>query len=75
MGCSDAQGSARPEALQEPFGAVAVKAACPGWADATYRRFLLKHAEGNGTQTELFVRVARDSYRLRAAVALLGTMI
>jgi hypothetical protein len=51
--------------LQEPFNAAAVKAACPGWADATYRRFLLKHAEGNGTQTELFVRAARDSYRLR----------
>jgi hypothetical protein len=51
--------------LQEPFNAAAVKAACPGWADLTYHTFLPLHVEGNGTATELFVRIARGSYRLK----------
>jgi hypothetical protein len=51
--------------LSEPFDAEAVRRACPGWADRTYRVFLAKHAKGNpGRNTELFVRVATGLYRL-----------
>jgi len=50
--------------LKEPFDAAMVKEACPGWADRTYHVFLGKHAVGNGSTTELFVRVDRGLYRL-----------
>lgn len=53
--------------LKEPFNADMVRSACPGWADKTYNVFLSKHAVGNGTTTELFVRVALGSYRLNTA--------
>lgn len=51
--------------LKEPFDAAAAKRACPGWAEATYRTFFGKHAVGNRSTSELFVRVARGSYRLK----------
>ena len=55
--------------LSEPFGAKAVKLACPGWPEGTYRTFLPKHAEGNpGGFTELFVRVARGLYRCKVQI-------
>ena len=50
--------------LAEPFNAAMAKKACPGWADGTYHTFFGKHAVGNGSTTELFVRVGRGSYRL-----------
>ncbi len=51
--------------LKEPFKAADMKAACPGFADRTYWRFLSKHSKGNpGDDTELFERVARGRYRL-----------
>jgi hypothetical protein len=53
--------------LTQPFNAAMVKQACPGWADKTYRTFLSKHAIGNGTTTELFVRVSLGLYRVRDA--------
>ena len=51
--------------LVEPFNAASLKDACPGWADHTYPTFLGKHSVGNGTTTELFVRVRRGWYRLK----------
>jgi hypothetical protein len=51
--------------LKEPFNAAMVKRTCPGWADRTYSVFLSKHAVGNGTTTELFIRVAPGLYRLK----------
>jgi hypothetical protein len=53
--------------LAQPFDAAMVKQACPGWADKTYHTFLSKHAVGNGTTTELFVRADRGFYRVRDA--------
>ena len=51
--------------LAEPFRAADVRAACPGWAPATYNTFLPKHRAGNrGGDTVLFVRVAPGLYRL-----------
>jgi len=49
--------------LKEPFCASTVMRACPGWAEKTYHVFLGKHAVGNGSTTELFIRVARGLYR------------
>ncbi len=49
--------------LAEPFNAEMVKKECPGWAGKTYHTFFGKHRVGNGKETELFVRVARGSYR------------
>ena len=50
--------------LKEPFNAAAVKRACPGRSENTFRNFLSKHAIGNGETTELFERVARGLYRI-----------
>ena len=51
--------------LNQPFNAAMAKKACPGWVVGTYHTFFAKHAIGNpGSNTELFVRVARGSYRL-----------
>lgn len=61
---SEIYAAVRSGRLREPFNARMVKDACPGWAENTYRVFLPKHAVGNGTTTELFVRVAPGSYRL-----------
>jgi hypothetical protein len=62
---SEIYAAVRSGRLREPFTAATVKQACPGWADRTYHVFLSKHAEGNGTTTELFVRVARGAYRIK----------
>jgi hypothetical protein len=51
--------------LTQPFTAAMVKCACPGWADRTYHTFLAKHAKGNSHTTELFIRVAPGSYKLK----------
>ncbi|WP_146149201.1 hypothetical protein [Nitratireductor sp. StC3] len=61
---SEIYAAVRSGRLREPFSAREVKAACPGWADNTYRVFLSKHAVGNGRTTELFVRIAPGRYRL-----------
>jgi hypothetical protein len=51
--------------LAEPFGPEAVKRACPGWADKSYRVFLASNAVGNPARnTELFLRVSAGLYRL-----------
>jgi hypothetical protein len=56
----------RARRLAEPFGAGAVRHACPGWAYRTYYMFLSKHAVGNPTKKpNYFVRVAPGRYRLR----------
>jgi hypothetical protein len=62
---SEIYAAVRSGNLAQPFTAAMVKRACPGWADRTYHTFLSKHAEGNGYTTQLFIRVARGSYRLR----------
>ncbi len=51
--------------LAQPFNAAMVKRACPGWAEKTYTVFLSKHTVGNGTTTELFVRVGLGLYELK----------
>jgi hypothetical protein len=51
--------------LAEPFNAASLKEACPGWADRTYCTFPGKHAVGNGTTTDLFVRIGRGWYHLK----------
>jgi hypothetical protein len=48
----------------EPFNAD-LKEACPGRADRTYCTFPGKHAVGNGTTTDLFVRIGRGWYHLK----------
>ena len=62
---SEIYAAVRSGKLREPFSPAAVKRACPGWADKTYHVFLSKHAVGNGTTTELFIRVARGRYKLK----------
>ncbi|MGD0519648.1 MAG: hypothetical protein ABSA48_00195 [Terracidiphilus sp.] len=61
---SDVFIAARTGRLTEPFDAVMVKKACPGWAEHTYHTFLGKHALGSGATTEHFVRVDLGQYRL-----------
>lgn len=58
-------GAVRSGRLTEPFTAATVKSACPGWAQRTYPVFIPKHREGNGRTTELFIRVAPGSYKLK----------
>ena len=62
---SEIYDAVRSGKLAEPFTPTTVKQACPGWADRTYHTFLAKHAHGNNHASELFVRVARGSYRLK----------
>jgi hypothetical protein len=50
--------------LVEPFGRAEFRKACPKFGEGTYQAFLSKHAKGNGTDTELLVRVSRGRYRL-----------
>jgi hypothetical protein len=52
--------------LSQPFSAATAKKACPGWANRTYHNFFGKHTIGNGSTTELFVRVSRGLYRLNS---------
>ena len=59
----------RSGTLAEPFTGDMVRRACPGWADHTYGVFLPKHRVGNpGRTTELFVQVARGSYRVKTSI-------
>ena len=51
--------------LTEPFGSSDLKTACPKLNHVTCETFLAKHAEGNGTYTEKFVRVKRGRYRMK----------
>lgn len=49
--------------LKEPFSVKEYRAACPGFAESTYRNFLRKHRKGNpGKDTELFERVSPDRF-------------
>ncbi|MGH9689407.1 MAG: hypothetical protein ACRD5K_20270 [Candidatus Acidiferrales bacterium] len=64
---SEIYAAARSGRLAEPFSGATVRQACPGWANQTYYTFLGKHAVGNGSTTELFIRVNRGRYRLNAA--------
>ena len=50
--------------LSEPFGTAEFRRECPGFAENTYRKFLGKHREGNGNESELFQRVSRGRYVL-----------
>ena len=49
--------------LIEPFRAIDIRKACPGFADNTYSNFLPKHRLGNGRTSELFERIASGKYR------------
>jgi hypothetical protein len=50
--------------LVEPFNAVMIREACPGWADKTYHIVLSEHTAGNGCASELFERVSFGLYRV-----------
>jgi hypothetical protein len=50
--------------LVEPFDAIMVRAACPGWTDSAYHIFLSDHAVGVGNPTELVERISFGLYRL-----------
>jgi hypothetical protein len=51
--------------LAQPFSAVTVKRACPGWSEGTYRHFFNKHRVGNPTGlSELFVRRASNRFEI-----------
>jgi hypothetical protein len=52
------------EVLSEPFNAVMMKEACPGWNDRDYHLCLADHAVGNGHNPELFERVSFGLYCL-----------
>lgn len=55
--------------LREPFGPEDVRAACPGWAESTYRVFLPKHRVGNpGKASELFEQTSMGRYRTLPAL-------
>jgi hypothetical protein len=51
--------------LSEPFTKGEFRISCPGFGGGTYNAFLDKHSLGNpGRATELFDRVAPNSFRL-----------
>ena len=50
--------------LSEPFNAVMMKEAVPGWDDRDYHLCLADHAVGNGHNSELFERVSFGLYCL-----------
>jgi hypothetical protein len=50
--------------LVEPFNAVMIRTACPGWEDRIYHIVLSEHTAGNGCESELFERVSFGLYRL-----------
>ena len=51
--------------LAQPFSAVTVKRACPGWSEGTYRYFFNKHRVGNPTGlSELFVRRVSNRFEI-----------
>jgi hypothetical protein len=59
--------------LSEPFNAVMMKEAVPGWDDRDYHLCLADHAVGNGHNSELFERVSFGLYCLtRSAPAEFG---
>jgi hypothetical protein len=62
---SEVYEAVRSGKLAQPFSAEAVKRACPGWAEGTYRNFFNKHRVGNPTGiTELFVRRASNRFEI-----------
>jgi hypothetical protein len=62
---SEVYQAVRSGKLAQPFSAEAVKLACPGWAEGTYRNFFNKHRVGNPTgMTELFVRRASNRFEI-----------
>ena len=62
---SEVYEAVRSGKLAQPFSAEAVKRACPGWAEGTYRSFFNKHRVGNPTgMTELFVRRASNRFEI-----------
>jgi hypothetical protein len=55
----------RSGALAQPFSAEAVKRACPGYTEGTYRNFFNRHRAGNpGGMAELFVRRASNRFEI-----------
>jgi len=56
------------QVLSEPFNAVMMKEACPGWDDRDYHLCLADHAVGNGHNPELFERVSYGLYCLTRPV-------
>ena len=59
------QRARRQGRLPYRFRAEDLKAACPGWADRTYKVFLSKHRVGNpGGYTPYFKRRSRGLYSL-----------
>jgi hypothetical protein len=51
--------------LNQPFSAEAVKLACPGRSDGTYRNFFNKHRVGNPRgMTELFIRRGSNRFEI-----------
>ena len=51
--------------LKEPFTAENVKEACPGFADKTYKSFLVHHRKGNPINLpEYFERNAEGKFSL-----------
>jgi hypothetical protein len=62
---SEIHAAVKSGSLKQPFNAAMLKQACPGWSPRTYSVFPAKHAVGNGTTTELFVRVGRGLYRVK----------
>jgi hypothetical protein len=57
-------GAVENQVLSEPFNAVMMKEACPGWDDRDYHLCLADHAVGNGHNPELFERVSYGLYCL-----------
>jgi hypothetical protein len=61
---SEIYAAVRAGKLAEPFSAITVRHACPGWSRQSYAVFLPKHAFGNsGGNTELFKRTSPGQYR------------
>ena len=57
------------ETLSEPFNAVMIKDACPGWDDRDYHLCIAEHGVGNGHNPELFERVSFGLYCLTRPTA------
>jgi len=50
--------------LVEPFSINDFRKACPGFAEGTYKAFPYKHKLGNGSTSELFVKVGIGRFKL-----------
>jgi hypothetical protein len=62
---NDIRSAARRGDLPARFRPADVRAACPGWAEQTYRVFLPKHRRGNpGGYTAYFERNEDGTYSL-----------